>query len=239
MHACAVFAAAVEARATCIFQGIKAVGNRAYGVRVAGGVGVDLSGAVLADNAWNGLRVEHALLPGASASASVPRVILAAARVTGNGRGAGARADECDTAGLAIEATRHGASRHAAVVPPLPATPPALLGAAAAAGSAAGDDSARPVFEGNAGGAWALWRDMESSCVSSGPAQRRSGAVTRQKGAGPARGRTTDESIHAACRHVCMLCFVSHAATQCCTPAGARVTKQRAPPLSAREGPSS
>jgi hypothetical protein len=135
-------------------QGFKSIGNGTYGARVAGGVGVDLTDAVLANNAWNGVRVEHALLPGASASASAPSIILTSARISGNGRGADADPAQCDTAGLVIEATRHNTSRHAAIVPALSSTPPALLGGG-------GGDS--PVFEGNAGGAWALWRDMASS----------------------------------------------------------------------------
>jgi hypothetical protein len=159
-RACTRSALSMHAERTCHTridsraQGFKSISNGTYGARVAGGVGVDLTDAVLANNAWNGVRVEHALLPGASASASAPSIILTSARISGNGRGKDADPAQCDTAGLVIEATRHNTSRHAAIVPALSSTPPALLGGG-------GGDS--PVFEGNAGGAWALWRDMASS----------------------------------------------------------------------------
>jgi hypothetical protein len=101
-------------------------------VLLRGGVGADLSGAVLERNGWNGLRVECAALP----------LRLHGARICGNGFDADASRAQLETHGMVIE-TSHTADD----VPPVGSVEPAL-----------GAPPAVPpgvTMRDNKGGAWA------------------------------------------------------------------------------------
>ncbi len=126
-------------------QGIRSVNNSTYGALISGGASVTLDDAELADNAWNGLRLEHATLACSSA-----RIGLARIRITGNGHGTEASDEHMERCGMVIERSLGGASRRAALEPPwmVDAKPPALP-----------EGVPDECFAGNAGGAWAFCRD--------------------------------------------------------------------------------
>jgi hypothetical protein len=106
-------------------------------VLIKAGVAADLSHSKMLGNGWNGLRVTHETLPGATA-----RITLTGASATGNGVAADADDEELERVGVVLEATAAGASRAAALSP------------ANARGAM--------TLSGNRGGDWAVWRDAEA-----------------------------------------------------------------------------
>jgi hypothetical protein len=118
--------------------GIKATGNGSYGALIQDGVAVNLSGAILNGNGWNGLRVEPTALPGATA-----RITVDGARVTGNGRDAATPPGEALRCGVAVEISGDGGA-------------PRLQRPGAAAGL---------VLRDNAEGGWAEWHARSRQTV--------------------------------------------------------------------------
>ena len=95
-------------------QRLRCTANGEYGVLFDNGAAACLAGAQLIRNAWNGVRVTAAALPGGGAASAAARAIsLAGALLLQNGRRARAAAHPSSSEGTAVVAERdaHGASR--------------------------------------------------------------------------------------------------------------------------------
>jgi hypothetical protein len=98
-------------------QRLRCVGNAAYGALLRHGAAACLAGAQLLRNAWNGVRVTAAALPGGgAASAAARRISLAGALLLQNGRRASAAHPSSEGAAVVAERDVHGASRAADIV---------------------------------------------------------------------------------------------------------------------------